>query len=145
MTVCMLTVGACVCLSACTATRLTIEAVRLVVAIGKAGREASWSGPDASTGQQQFLTRTDVSVGMAGVRKEVGVCFDRHGVPGLVRLRVRVQGRTGRPGLVTVLAPMGSTPTGRCIADAVAAARFPVALRDTTFHYAYRLRPAAEK
>lgn len=81
---------------------------------------------------------------MAGVRKEVGVCFNRHGVPGLFRLRVRVQGRTGRPDMVTVLAPMGTTPTGRCVAKAVAKARFPMASRDTTFLYAYRLRSAAK-
>ena len=140
MTLCVLVVGACVCLPACMVTRLTIDAVRIATAIGTAASEPSWSGSECCVPTKPVLSRTDVSVGMAEVRKNVGACFDRHGAPGLVRVRVRVRGRTGRPDMVSVLAPMGTTPTGRCVASAVAKARFLKVSRDTTFNYAYRLR-----
>ena len=98
----------------------------------------------AKDGGQAYLLGdeilADIQRAMSGVKHRVQACYDRHKVPGLVMLKIKV-GRDGRVAKSGVEGVFSGTPTGNCVKKAVDRARFPrFSGPPMTFSYPFSLR-----
>jgi hypothetical protein len=76
-------------------------------------------------GPPEQLDKTAIVDGAAKARPVVRECYQRYGVPGVVSVKLKIL-NDGLPTDVTVLGDLAGTPTGQCVADAVArTASFP--------------------
>lgn len=77
---------------------------------------------------------------MRRVKAAVHACYQRYRVPGLASVQVRIR-RDGSVGRAELHGLFASTPTGACVEDALAAARFPsFSGAPITITYPYALR-----
>ncbi|HET6584379.1 MAG TPA: hypothetical protein VFG69_13050 [Nannocystaceae bacterium] len=75
----------------------------------------------------QVLTASDIKAAMAPVKASAKACGAKHEAPAgtIVKIKLRVEGATGRVTSPVAQSPHAGTELGRCVADAVAKAQFP--------------------
>lgn len=73
------------------------------------------------------LSATDIRDGMTAIKPKARACGEAHDAPSNARLRVKlaVEGKTGRVMSVTAMAPWTGTPLGTCVEAVVRKATFP--------------------
>jgi hypothetical protein len=83
-------------------------------------------GPDGEALPHKLST-ADIRAGVEAVKPAAKRCGPKHGATPGTRLKVKmsISGETGRVTSSVVEPPLGATPLGRCVAAALAQARFP--------------------
>jgi hypothetical protein len=87
---------------------------------GTSGTPRAAAGDSAPTA----LSRSQITLVMAGVQAQARACRDRHGEEGQIALKISVA-PDGHVKNVETSGPLDGTPTGACVKQAVAAVRFP--------------------
>jgi hypothetical protein len=96
---------------------------------------------DPSKSLPEKLAPSQILEVMKGLRDKADACYQQYQIPGVAEVSVTVTGKTGAVSGVKLRGAFADTPTGKCVADAITAAKFPMFRNESlTFSYKYDLK-----